>query len=297
CGGRSFEDSPEEYEELTREITMRDGTVIPEFEGEDTAALLDKDGFPILDEAGEPMYQTRARRTRIPYYNPKEYPIILRRNIRQYGKLLGASDADVIMDQQDTIKKLGSKIDEKCLKGGSFVTLPNGCAVETTDREFKVVRVKDAMEKSLIGVINVQPDCSRDMNVLEQNYGWAKSTLGITDAFQGKYDSSATSGTAKQFSANQSAGRLESKRRQKNASYASLYKLMFQYLLAYADQPMPYKTKNDRGEDVFEHFDRWAFLRRDAAGELYWDDEFLFSIDSAATLSSNRENLWNLIDV
>lgn len=297
CGGTKFKEGPEEYEELTQDIVLFDGTVVPQFESEESVEVLDEKGNTVFDEDGQPMQQFRAVPTRVPYYNPKEYPLILRRNIRQFGIFLGTSDVDIIMDQQDTIKKLGTKIDEKCLKGGSFVTLPAGVNMETSDREFKIARVKDLNEKGLIGVINVQPDCSRDLNVLEQNYSWAKSTLGITDAFQGKYDSSATSGAAKQFSANQSAGRLESKRKQKNSSYAKLFELMFQYLLAYADQPIPYKTKNDSGDEVFEHFDRWKFLRRDAAGELYWDDEFLFEIDPSATLSSNRESLWNTIDV
>ena len=39
------------------------------------------------------------------------------------------------------------------------------------------------------------------------------------------------------------------------------------------------------------------FLRQDAAGEFYWDDEFIFSIDPSATLSSNRSVLWEQMDL
>ena len=239
---------------------------------------------------------TARRGERVPDYDPGRFPLVVRRNVSRFGSLLGTSDASVVRDQQEAIKKLGTKIDEKVLKGGSFVTLPDGVRVETTDRELKILRVKNPADKALIDVLNVQPDVSKDRAVLEENYQWAKSTLGITDAFQGKYDSSAISGTAKEFSANQAAGRLQSKREQKNAAYARLYEMMFRFLLAYADQPVPYAERAADGSQRFSHFDRWQFLRRDDAGELYWNDEFIFSVDPSATLSSNRSVLWEQMD-
>ena len=50
----------------------------------------------------------------------------------------------------------------------------------------------------------------------------------LSYAYQGKYDASATSGTAKQYSINQAAGRLESKRTMKNNAYSALFKMIFQ---------------------------------------------------------------------
>ena len=247
---------------------------------------------------GEPIWQEGPPvRTTIPYYKPNAFPLVLRRNVRLFGQLLGSSDVDVIEDQQIAVSKFGTKIEEKLLKGGSYVTLPEGVNVETTDRELKVLRMRNPADKSMIGVVNVQVDTSRDQNMLETNYAWAKSTLGITDAFQGKYDASATSGTAKQFSANQSAGRLQSKREMKNQSYAKLYKLMFQFMLAYADEPYPLTYQQPDGQQQFTHFDRYDFLKRDAAGEFYWCDEFIFEVDPASNLASNRETLWSMIDV
>ena len=72
---------------------------------------------------------------------------------------------------------------------------------------------------------------------------------------------------------------------------------MFRFLLAYADEPIPYSVKTQDGSEAFAHFDRWDFLRRDAAGEFYWDDEFIFSVDPSATLSSNRSVLWEQMDM
>lgn len=295
CGSRKFKREKLEEEELFEDIQLYDGTIVPHISGEYATELTDKDGFPIMGEDGIPLTQTVAELTKIPYYEPGLYPVVLRRNIRHFGTLLGGSDAAVIRDQQNTIKKLGSKIDEKILKGGSFVTLPDGVNVETTERELKIIRIKTPAQRQLIDVLNIQPDVTKERLALEDNYSWAKSTLGITDAFQGKYDSSATSGTAKQFSANQSAGRLQSKREMKNQAYARLYELMFKFLLAYSDQPVPYSTRDEKGNLTYDHFNRMDFLRQDAAGELYWDDEFIFTVDPSATLSSNRDLLWQQI--
>lgn len=291
CGSRRFE------ERAVTEQPVPEGLDIPRYTEPVEVTVTDVNGEAVLDESGAPIVQMVSEETKIPCYNPGMYPIILRRNVRKADSFLGGSDVAVVMDQQDAIKKMGSKIDEKVLKGGSFVTLPDGVNIETTDREFKVVRVKNANEKALIGVINVQPDVSKEMNALELNYQWAKSTLGITDAYQGKYDSSATSGTAKQFSANQAAGRLQSKREQKNIAFSRLYRAIFHYLLAYSDQPIPFSVKNPDGSTMYSHFNRWDFLKQDEAGEWYWNDEFIFTVDSSANTMTSRANLWEMLDL
>lgn len=291
CGCRKFE------ERAVTEQPVPEGLDIPRYTEPVEVTVTDVNGDAVLDESGAPIVQMVSEETKIPCYNPGMYPIILRRNVRKADSFLGGSDVAVVMDQQDAIKKMGSKIDEKILKGGSFITLPDGVNIETTDREFKVVRVKNSNEKTLIGVINVQPDVSKEMNALELNYQWAKSTLGITDAYQGKYDSSATSGTAKQFSANQAAGRLQSKREQKNIAFSRLYRAIFHYLLAYSDQPIPFSVKNPDGSTMYSHFNRWDFLKQDEAGEWYWNDEFIFTVDSSANTMTSRANLWEMLDL
>lgn len=291
CGSRRFE------ERAVTEQPVPEGLDIPRYTEPVEVTVTDVNGEAVLDESGAPIVQMASEETKIPCYNPGMYPIILRRNVRKADSFLGGSDVAVVMDQQDAIKKMGSKIDEKILKGGSFITLPDGVNIETTDREFKVVRVKSANEKALIGVTNVQPDVSKEMNALELNYQWAKSTLGITDAYQGKYDSSATSGTAKQFSANQAAGRLQSKREQKNIAFSRLYRAIFHYLLAYSDQPIPFSVKNPDGSTMYSHFNRWDFLKQDEAGEWYWNDEFIFTVDSSANTMTSRANLWEMLDL
>lgn len=246
---------------------------------------------------GEPVIVEKEIKVELPYYKPNKFPLVLRRNISKNESLLGFSDISVIADQQDTIKKFASKINEKLLKGGSYVTLPEGLGVETTDEELKIIRVPNPEQRALISVINVQADTAQDRVTLEENYQWAKSALGISDAFQGKYDSSALSGTAKQYSINQVAGRLESKRIMKNNAYAKMYELMFKFALAYADEPVPISMSGTNGETEFTSFDIRNFVKYDSNNEPYWNDEFIFDVDPTSTLLTNREAMWNQADL
>ncbi len=275
CGSKKFEQRKDDTEIVPIFRTVQRGMAL--------------DGTPIMAEEEVDI--------EIPFYKPNVLPLVLRKNISRDRSFLGFSDIEAIQDQQDTIKKLGSKINEKVLRGGSYVTLPNGVGIDTTDEEFKVIRLDNPAQKALIDVITVQADTTQDRVLLETNYNWAKSTLGITDAYQGKYDASATSGTAKQYSINQAAGRLESKRVMKNMAYAKIYEMMFKFALAYADQPVPIAMTGMDGQVEFTHFDKKAFLKQDAAGEYYWNDEFIFDIDPTSTLLTNREAMWNQADL
>lgn len=255
-------------------------------------AVLDEKGQSVLGADGQPLMKRTLRRRALPRYRAKEYPLVLRRNVSREGYLLGASDVEQIADQQEALKKMGGKIQEKILKGGSYVTLPQGVGVETTDRELKIIRLKTPAEKALIDVLNIQPDVSKEMAAAGLCYDWAKSTLGITDSYQGKNDSTAQSGAAKQFAANQAAGRLQSKRVMKNAAYAALYEKMFHTMLSCADSPLCLRRETSAGGVEYGHLDPMELLRVDDAGELYWNDEFLFEVDNSATLANNRQNMW-----
>ena len=308
CGGKKAKKMPEDYEEIAEGIDVRMdlGGVktinpyeeVPETDENGTPIpILNEMGLPIMDENGMPRVQMKKIKKKIPYYTPNVFPIVLRKNISRNDQLLGSSDTEVIIDQQDTIKKLGTKINEKLLKGGSFVTLPQGLDVDKSDKEFKIVRIDNPAQMQMIQAITLQPNTTLDENFLEINYGWAKSVLGITDAYQGRFQASETSGTARQYAINQAAGRLESKRTLKNEAYAKLYELMFKIWLAYSDQDTEISSTDPNGETVYDQLNRKDFLKLDASGEFYWDDEFIFETDPTSTLMANRESMWNQADM
>lgn len=275
CGSKKFEETPDKIQEIRIPVMQDSG--------------FDEMGNPVQIEADEVI--------NIEYYQPNCYPLIVRKNVSKANSLLGFSDVKVIEDQQDLIKKVGSKAAEKTLKGGSYVTLPRGVKVETTDKELKVIRLEDPQQKSMIDVLNMQVNIQQDMTMVNKAYEDARSTLGITDSFQGKYDPSAVSGTAKQYQINQAAGRLESKRVMKNDAYAKLYELMFKFWLAYADDPLPITGSGINGEQSFDILDKRDFIKKDNAGDYYWNDEFLFETDPTSTMMANREAMWQQIDM
>ena len=275
CGSKKFEETEDKIQEIRIPIMQDAG----------------------IDEMGNPVQIEADQLIQIDYYQPNCYPLIVRKNVSKCNSLLGFSDVKVIEDQQDLIKKVGSKAAEKTLKGGSMVTLPRNVKIETTDKELKVVRLDDPQQKSMIDVLNMQVNIQQDMTMVNKAYEDARSTLGITDSFQGKYDPSAVSGTAKQYQINQAAGRLESKRVMKNDAYAKLYELMFKFWLAYADDPLPITGSGINGEQSFDILDKRDFIKQDNAGEYYWNDEFLFETDPTSTMMANREAMWQQIDL
>ena len=58
--------------------------------------------------------------------------------------------------------------------------------------------------------------------------------------------------------------------------------------LAYADEERPVTSTNFANKRTYKSFNRYDFLKEDAAGEWYWEDSFLFSVDSASPLAANR---------
>lgn len=321
CGSTKLKEEAMEYIELEDDIVLYedDGItprkVIPAY----TQALdafgmpmeeqmVDDMGYPLYDMAldtfGKPMQdmygapqmvprmQPVMEKTRIPVYKPNRFPLIVRKNVSIDGKFLGNSDVDFIKDQQNEINKYLTKVSEKTLKGGSLVAMPMELAIDDTDEDMKLVKYKNPAEADGIRVFNLQADFSGDIEMAERNYEWGRQTVGITDSFQGRKDSTATSGKAKEFSAAQAAGRFESKKIMKRAAYADLYQIMFMFMLAYADEPREFKAMDKLGHDVYRTFNKWDFLEQDEAGEWYWNDRFMFSTDNSGNLAQNREALW-----
>lgn len=249
-----------------------------------TAPLILSDGTAIQADELNPAV--------IPYYKPDIFPVVLQRNVSNFSRFLGESDVDAIYDQQATTNRISARIIEKLLTGGSYTTLPSDASIATDNAIGKVISLDNPADQSMIKSFDLTCDITQELNYLAQVYNEARETLGITDSFQGRKDATATSKVAKEFSAKQSAGRLESKRQMKNYAYSKLYEIMFKFRLAYADEPRPVRAFDSEGNRIYKEFDRYDFLRRDQAGELYWDTDFTFSVDSSAPLASNREAMW-----
>ena len=267
CGSKKYEYTSMEDETLSEDIIRGDLDV------EGSEEVLAKQG------------------TTIPYYKIKELPFVLRKNISDDESLYGISDIDLLEGNQISMNKILTKMEENVLKAGSFVTKPKGVNIPNNDETLKIVTIADPNQMKAFGVQTVQANMQQDNILQESFYQMGRDSLGITDSYQGKRDTTAESGKAKQVSAAQAAGRMESKRRMKDAAYADLYKLMFKFLLAYCDETRVYARMKPNGEYVKGKFSRYNYLDGEP-GDVYYNDRFLFSVDDASTLSTNRSAMW-----
>lgn len=232
--------------------------------------------------------------TKVPYFVPTRYPLIIRENIPLNFDFGGQSDVDVVRDQQDAMKKVVSTIEEKIVKGGAVITALESHRFNITNELYPVIRGSQA-ELNALGVKNLTADISKELEFAQQQYKAAQSTLGITNSYQGKADSTAVSGVAKQIQVNQSTGRLRSKEANKYASFKELYEIMFEFKLAFYDELRPFVTKGTDGKDSYGNFDKYQFLVRDKAGELYYNTDFIFSADAGNGLPRDKMWLFNSV--
>lgn len=270
----------DEYETLEEDVVRSDGSIIPRL-----SPVVDEDGMPVLDENGIPQMEP----TRIKYFCPTRYPFVLRKNVPLNFHFGGQSDVDVIRDQQDAIKKAVTAIEEKVLRGGVIIKKKNGHQVSTKNELYQIIS-GEMDELAAFQAMNLQADIRQDMEFVRDQYKAAQNTLGITDSYQGKPDSSAKSGVAKQIAINQSSGRLLSKQFNKRNAFKELFEIMFEFKLAFYDDIRPFIKKKLTGDIEYGEFNKYDFIERDAAGVYYYNTDFLFSADAGEGLP--KDKMW-----
>lgn len=228
----------------------------------------------------------------IPFYKLRQLPFVPRPAVSTMDTLYGISEVRIVLEEQDGVNKTFTKAIEKTLKSGAVVTKPEKMKISSTDDTFKIFGVRTAEEASMVQAKQIMADISQDMTMAAVLYDCAKSSSGITDSFQGKSDSTATSGKAKQYAAMQSAGRIQSMREMKSAAFSGVYELILKYLLAFSDETRKFVRILPDGSQQQECWNKYMFLDRDKNGEIYYRDDFTFNCDAAATLTTNRVQMW-----
>ncbi|MBR2388121.1 MAG: hypothetical protein IKB02_09925 [Clostridia bacterium] len=306
CDKPKFELQNEEFEEIKRDIKLSDGSVIPAMSPKikdgvyvtETKQIQanNPDGSMAFDELGlpatMPVEVPVLEQTKLPYFKMSVLPIVIRKNTSEENNLFGQSDCEFIRPQQQAINKIESRIIQKVMGSGVYPIVPESFTGDLDNSIFKKVFKANPSNFNQFGRIDLQVDISRDIAEAERMYDQAKRILGITDSFQGQYDGSAQSGKAKMLQIQQAAGRLDSKRQMKNAAYAEIDQIIFQYYLAYADEPRPATYRDAHGNYQNIMFNRYDFIERDSAGEWYYNDQYLFSTDATIDLEKSRETLW-----
>lgn len=233
-----------------------------------------------------------SKGTEIPFYQVRQLPFVPRPAVSSMDSIYGISEVKIILEMQDGVNKVLSKAIDKTLKSGAVVTKPEKLKLDDKDNTFKVLGVRSAEEAQMVGAKQIVADTSQDMAMAAILYDSGKSSSGITDSFQGKSDSTAVSGKAKQYAAMQSAGRIQSLREVKAAAFSGLYELMLKYLLAFSDETRKFVKVLPDGTEKEECWSKYMFLDKDKYGNIYYRDDFHFGSDAASTLSQNRVQMW-----
>lgn len=278
CGNTHFH-----YENATTEILEEDLQLLrnPYAEGETDDPTNNAEVVTFL-EAG----------TEVPFYQIRQLPFVPRPAVSSLETIYGISEVGILLEMQDSVNKILTKVEDKILKSGTVVTKPQKMKMNSEDETFKIMGVRTTEEAQMVQSKQVLADVSQDIAAAQLFYESARASSGVTQAYQGQTDSTATSGKAKEISALQSAGRLESLRVMKSAAFAGVYELMFKYLLAFSDETRRFVKVLPNGQKEEMLWNKYMFLRKDKWGNLYYADDFAFSTDPAATLSNNRVQMW-----
>ena len=240
----------------------------------------------------EDLPEKTSRRAVVPYYAPRTFPIVIRKNSSAMDSPFGTSDCDRIRPQQQAINKVESRILEKLLRSAVTPIMPEDARVTMNNSVFgQVIKMRPGEKAENYGKIDTTPDITQDVKESDRLYEQARRVMGISDALQGNDTEKTESGYARQLKIAQASGRLEGKKRLKYLAYSELYRLIFQHFLAFSDGVRRLSYKDSYGRVITESFNRYDFLE---IGETGWEyfDEFLFSVDLNVGSEYKRESLW-----
>ncbi len=231
----------------------------------------------------------------VPYYTPRRFPIVIRKNISSDSdSLLGASDCEAIRPQQQAINKLESRILQKLLRAGITPVMPEGTSVSLNNSVFgQIIRMRPGESLDSFGKIDTTPDVSQDIAEADRLYEQAKKILGISDAIQGFDGERSESGYAKELKIARASARLEPKKRMKYLAYSELYRLIFEHYLAFADGDRELRYKDASGRVHNEIFNRTRFVESGEGGYRYCD-AYIFTLDENSGATHTKERLWQI---
>ena len=211
--------------------------------------------------------------------------------------MYGISEVQLALEANDEVNKLLNKASAKSDKSRAWVTKLKDTHIDDSDDEISFIEIESAQEGQAIQVKQIMADIIGELTMVDVLYNNAKSSQGVTDTDQGKKDPTANSGKAKEMQLAASEQRQSSSKTQRNMAYAGIYELIFKYLLAYSDEERSFVATLPDGTQREEVWSRYMFLAKNSkTDELYYRDDFAWSIDTVAYISKDREMMWQLID-
>ncbi len=264
--------------------------------------IFDDMGMVVNDEKGNPIGKPKTKKkkralkkpTEIEFYYPSQFPVSIRKNISDKDFLYGKSDIDSIRQYYISACRQLTKRNDILLKSGSVVEVPQGTSRRFTNDALTIIESKPE-NYGKINVVDIKAPTESYEQTANNDYERAKNILGVTDSFQGRKDSTAVSGRAKETQIMQVLGRQHSRRIMKNKAYATLYEMMFKLLLAYSDDDRTFVEKKSDGSAAKQVFNRYEFIEKDRNGRYYFSDEYIFSVDESGVDFSDKRFMLEML--
>ena len=234
--------------------------------------------------------------TEIPFYLIRQLPFVPKRTIKLVDDMYGISEVQIALEPQDLINKFYNKAERKSAMSKAYVTKLKDTRIDDENSEITYIEVESAQEGQAMQVKQVTADITEELTMAQTLYEVSKSTSGVTDTDQGKYDPTARSGKAKEMQLVASEQRQAAPQTQRNIAYSGVYELIFKYLLAYSNEERSFIKLLPDGTKREEMWSRYMFLDKDQYGEFYYRDDFAWSVDEASSITEDRASMWQLID-
>jgi len=225
---------------------------------------------------------------------PKRFPFVLWYNIPKEKSVYGISDCQIIKRQQESIKRMITKEERKQNKGTTKIFTRKGAGLvgKLKDAESQIIETDDPT-----GDVRVV-DIKTPSNGIYELYGLqlqaAKDLVGVTEASQGRSDTSNMSGKALETLSANTAARLSIKTNEKYMAFRELYSLMYEFIIAYYDDKVPFRVEG-AAEVEYGYFDKSKLLKQDIAGEYYYP-EFDIYINADAGMAKDKNFMIQIAD-
>src|SRR5574344_632185 len=149
CGSTSFK-----YDNATQEVLEEDLIRLSNpYEDGESAEPTDNVKTEVFLEAG----------TEIPFYQVRQLPFVPRPSISSLETLYGISEVSILLDMQDSVNKILTKVEDKIMKSGAVITKPDKMKLNDTDDTFKIMGVRSAEEATMVQTKQVLADVSQDI--------------------------------------------------------------------------------------------------------------------------------------
>ena len=236
---------------------------------------------PPIDDGMGNLIPQPSQIVKVPIHVPKRFPFVVQYNIPKEKSFYGKSDPEIIYDQQEAIKKVLSDHEEKLIKGTTkiFVRKGTGLTNKINNAQLQVIETEDPNND--IKVVDLKTPENSLLEYYSVMLRAAKDVLGVTEASQGRTDDGTDlSGRALEILAANTAGRLAVKQFEKDMAYTELYQLYYDFLLAFYDDPRPYRVDGEDGKPIYGFWDKSKLIKQDAAGEWYYPEyDIYISVD------------------